>query len=95
MKVNQTPRIIGDLSVVREFADHAALLNLITDGRISGVNNATTAAPSGGSYAPGDIVRNSAPAEAGSAGSRYVVLGWLCVDDSPLAFVELRCLTGN
>ena len=95
MKLNTQPRIGLDPNLAKELKAHATLVNLMTDGRIAGVNLTATAAPTGGSYAPGDIVRNSAPAEAGGAGSAYVVLGWICVDDNPLTFLPLRCLTGN
>lgn len=95
MKANLQPRIKADPVLERELREHAVIINLMTDGRLSGTNNATTAAPSAGSYAIGDFVRNSAPAEAGSASSKYVIFGWLCTDDNPLTFVECRFLTGN
>jgi hypothetical protein len=95
MRVNKTPRIGNDFVLTRELTEHATLINLMTDGRIAGVNNATTAAPTAGEYAPGDEVRNSAPTEVGTAGSKYVIKGWLCINDDPLTFVEMRCLTGN
>jgi hypothetical protein len=96
VKVNSQPRVgIRDPLLQDELREHALLINLMTDGRIAGTNNATTAAPTSGSYAPGDLVKNSAPAKAGSAGSRYVILGWICVDDDPLTFEEARVLTGD
>jgi len=70
-------------------------LNNLSDGRIAAVNLTASSAPTTGSYAVGDIVRNSAPAEAGSGGSKYVIIGWICTDDSPLTFLEMRTLTGN
>ena len=52
--------------------------------------------PTTGDYAQGDFVRNSTPAEAGTAGSKYIVMGWLCtVSGSPGTFVACRALTGN
>jgi hypothetical protein len=96
VKVNSQPRVgIRDPLLQDELREHALLINLMTDGRIAGTNNATTAAPTSGSYAPGDFVKNSAPAEAGSAGSKYVTLGWVCTDDDPLTFLPCRALTGN
>ena len=96
MKLNTQPRIaIKDAVLQRELSEHATLVNMLADGRIKGTNNATTAAPTAGAYAPGDFVKNSAPAEAGGAGSKYLVLGWICTDDSPLTFLPCRVLTGN
>lgn len=97
MKVNKDPRIPRtDPNLYRELQEHAALLNLMADGRIAGVNNASTAAPTGGTHAQGDFVRNSAPAEAGSAGSKYVVLGWVAVaGGTPGTWLPVRALTGN
>ncbi len=71
-------------------------LNNISEERLTGYHAAITAAPTTGSYAVGDFVRNSTPSEAGTAGSKYVIIGWVCtVAGSPGTFVECRCLTGN
>lgn len=54
------------------------------------------AAPTTGTWAQGDKVKNSSPSEAGTAGSKYVVIGWVCaVSGTPGTWVEMRCLTGN
>lgn len=95
MKLNTTPRITADPPMVREIREHAHQVNLLAEGRVSGTYNAQSAAPTSGMYAVGDFVRNSAPSEAGSSGSKYVVFGWLCTDDDPLTFVPCRFLTGN
>jgi hypothetical protein len=64
-------------------------------GRLAAYNSAT-AAPTGNTWAAGDIVRNSAPAEAGVALSKYVVIGWICsVSGTPGTWLEMRTLTGN
>ncbi|APW37656.1 hypothetical protein RD110_11010 [Rhodoferax koreense] len=79
--------------VFRAFAQKA---NQIADGRVSAIDNALTSAPTTGQYQRGDFVRNSAPVEAGTAGSKYVVTGWICVAaGSPGTFVQHRALTGN
>jgi hypothetical protein len=71
-------------------------INALAGGHLYAVYNASTAAPTGGTYAVGDYVRNSAPAEAGGAGSKYVILGWVCtVAGSPGTWLESRTLTGN
>ncbi|MCA7085850.1 hypothetical protein K7G19_19865 [Cupriavidus sp. DB3] len=71
-------------------------VNNLTEGRISAVQSAMTAPPTTGEYKQGDYIRNSKPAEQGAAGSRYVVLGWTCVQDgAPGVWVQNRSLTGN
>jgi hypothetical protein len=63
-------------------------------GRLAAYNSAT-AAPTGNTWAQGDIVRNSAPAEAGVALSKYVIVGWICtVSGTPGTWTEMRVLTG-
>lgn len=63
------------------------------------VNNATiaqTAAPISGNWVVGDFVRNSSPAEAGGAGSKYIISGWICtVSGTPGTWLQARVLTGN
>lgn len=78
------------------FRNMAAQVNAVSEGALQGTYNAATAAPSTGTYARGDFVRNAAPSELGSASSKYVVTGWLCVAaGSPGTFVQCRSLTGN
>jgi hypothetical protein len=96
VKVSTQPKGAKDPGLKQELVDHAILLNLLTDGRLAGTNNATTAAPTSGTHAQGDVVRNSAPTELGTAGSKYVVLGWVCVaGGTPGTWVQIRALTGN
>ncbi len=96
MRVNKQPRIPSDRNLERELSEHATLINMMTDGRIAGTNNASTAAPTGGEYAQGDFVRNSAPTELGTGGSKYVILGWVCVAaGTPGTWVQARAATGN
>lgn len=74
------------------------LLNAVAEGKIAGTTNAATAAPTGTaqSYQVGDFVKNSNPSELGSAGSKYVLIGWICVTaGSPGTWKEFRVLTGN
>ncbi len=78
------------------FRSIARQVNAVSGGRISGTDNASTAAPTTGMYAVGDFVKNSAPAELGSAASKYVIFGWVCVTaGEPGTFVQCRFLTGN
>jgi hypothetical protein len=78
------------------FRDIETQVNRLTEGRISAVHNAYTAAPTTGKHSLGDFVRNSQPAEAGGAGSMYVITGWICtVSGEPGTWLECRSLTGN
>ena len=96
-RLNTTPRVgINDPAIQSELRDHAQQVNNLAEGRISAVTNATTAAPTTGPNQQGDFVRNSAPAELGSASSKYVIFGWVCVvSGTPGTWVEFRGLTGN
>ena len=71
-------------------------VNALAEGRQSGSYAATTAAPTTGTYAIGDFVLNSAPAELGSASSKYIIHGWRCtVSGTPGTWLQCRFLTGN
>ena len=95
MRLNTTPRLPSDPLLQREMREHATLVNMISEGRLSGTVNAQTSAPSG-LFAQGDFVKNSTPTELGSSPNKYVVLGWVCtVSGDPATFVPVRALTGN
>lgn len=96
-RLNTTPRVgVNDPILQRELREHATQVNNLTEGRIAAVTNATTAAPTSGPNQQGDFVRNSAPTELGSASSKYVIFGWVCVaSGTPGTFVQCRFLTGN
>lgn len=71
-------------------------INLLAEGRLTGRHFTATSIPTTGDFAKGDIVWDSAPAEAGAAASKYVRLGWICtVTGSPGTLLEMRVLTGN
>lgn len=75
--------------------DHGNMLSAIAAGKISATDRAT-APPTGGIWSQGDFVRNAAPAELGTAASKYVVLGWVCtVSGTPGTWLQCRTLTGN
>lgn len=63
------------------------------------LNKATfeaTAAPTTDVWKQGDFVKNSAPTELGTAGTKYVIKGWICVTSGePGTWVQSRTLTGN
>lgn len=97
MKLNTTPRVgVNDPVLQREIREHAAQVNLLSEGRIAAAYNASTAAPAVGAHLRGDYLRNSEPSELGTAGSKYVIEGWLCVvSGEPGTWVQKRFLTGN
>jgi hypothetical protein len=71
-------------------------LNNLTEGRVAAVQNAQATIPVSGTNAAGDFVRNSAPTELGTAGSKYTVQGWTCtVAGTPGTWLPVRTLTGN
>lgn len=74
MKLNTTPRIADFPGMARELREHATAVNSLAEGRLVGTYNAQTAAPTTGTHAKGDFVRNSAPTSGGS-----VLFGWKCV----------------
>jgi hypothetical protein len=96
-KLNPSPRVgLNDPILQRELREHALQVNLLSEGRISATYNAQTAAPTTGTHAHGDFVRNSAPVELGTTPNKYVIHGWLCVaGGTPGTWVQCRYLTGN
>lgn len=71
-------------------------VNAISEGQLSGTYNAATAAPTTGTWAKGDFIRNSNPSELGSGGSKYIIIGWTCtVSGTPGTWLQNRTLTGN
>lgn len=102
MRVNENFQVPSDAqpSVSRFLYDFlrpmAKKLNGVASGTFSDFDAAATSAPTTGTYAVGDLIRNSAPSELGSGGSKYVIYGWLCLTaGSPGTWVECRFLTGN
>lgn len=88
---NQLNRILYQV-----IEDLSKQLNDLTEGRIFADHSAMTAAPTTGVFRQGDKIRNSAPSELGTAGSKYVITGWVCVaSGEPGTFVQMRALTGN
>lgn len=74
----------------------AEQVNQLSEGRIFAVTNAFTAPPTTGDHQQGDKVWNSAPTELGGAGTKYVIIGWVCTAaGAPGTWLEMRTLTGN
>ena len=97
MRLTANPTLSGESpDLMRLIGKIAQQVNGLSEGQQSAYHSAATAAPTTGTFAQGDVVKNSAPAEAGGAGSKYVILGYLCVaSGTPGTWVELRALTGN
>jgi len=77
-----------------------AQVNMLAEGFVHASHGARTSYPTTGTWAQGDYIRCSTPTEAGSASSKYVVLGWIRVTsgaDNALNtdWLECRALTGN
>lgn len=101
MRLNETP-LLGRTpealvqSLHKLFRDVTVKVNQIAGGRAAGFDGAATAAPTTGTWAQGDQVLHSAPVEAGASGSKYVVIGFVCVvGGTPGTWVPMRVLTGN
>jgi hypothetical protein len=74
----------------------AAQLNAMSEGRAAARYAALAAAPTTGTWARGDEVKNSAPSELGTSPNKYVIDGWKCVaGGTPGTWVQMRFLTGN
>lgn len=97
MKLPVNPNIPqAQVELTRLLRDITKQVNAITEGNAYAHHGAMTAAPTTGTWAIGDVVKNSAPAEAGAASSKYVITGWICtVSGTPGTWLEMRVLTGN
>lgn len=103
MRVQTELRLPVDLTqLIRhlnaEWRNAITQLNQLSEGQINAANNAATAAPTGAAvnYNRGDFIRNSAPSVLGTAGSQYVLMGWVCVaSGAPGTWAESRTLTGT
>lgn len=98
LPINPDSTYARDLNFVlsRLFRNIAQKVNAIGDGRIAGSDFTAASVPTTGTFRQGDRVWNSAPVEAGTAGSKFVTLGWVCVaGGSPGTLLPIRTLTGN
>jgi len=95
-KLNKTPRKPVDAETDLWYRQIAQQVNSLSEGLVSASYNALTSVPTSGTWTQGDFVKNKTPSEAGSASSKYVVTGWLCVaSGTPGTWVACRSLTGN
>ena len=101
MKLQDNPNLPGDMpglvrQLTRLWREVASQVNSLSEGSVYATYNAATAPPTGGTYAQGDVIRNSAPVETGTVGSKYVVTGWIAVaGGTPGTWVPMRTPTGN
>jgi hypothetical protein len=96
MKINVTPRASVDAGTAQFYRAVAQQVNALSEGRMVAFYTASTAAPTTGTWSIGDSVTNSAPAELGTVGNKYIVTKWLCVaSGTPGTWLACRCLTGN
>lgn len=87
-------RLDPDLS--RWMRDVAQQVNALSEGKAVALYQAGSSAPTTGTFAQGDFVANNTPTELGTAGSKYVIDGWKCVNGgTPGTWVQCRYLTGN
>ena len=97
MKINTDPRIQQtDPYLTALLREIAIQINGVSEGKLSASYTASTSYPTTGTWAKGDYVKNSSPVESGTAGSKYVIEGWVCVTGgTPGTWVQKRFLTGN
>ena len=97
MRLTANPTLSGESpDLMRLIGKIAQQVNGLSEGQQSAYHSAATAAPTTGTFAQGDVVKNSAPVEAGTAGSKYVVTHWICtVAGTPGTWLACRSLTGN
>lgn len=100
MKLPNDPRIFEGPKLTQRLVDlHrdiARQVNGLSEGKVEAAYSALTSVPTSGTHAQGDFIRNATPTEQGTGGSKYVVMGWLCVSGgTPGTWVQCRALTGN
>jgi len=96
MKISATPRKSVDADTAQWMRSVAQQVNALSEGRASALYQAGSSAPTTGTFAQGDFVANNTPTELGTAGSKYVIDGWKCINGgTPGTWVQCRYLTGN
>lgn len=74
----------------------AQQINSVSEGTQVAFYTSATSIPTSGTWGTGDFMLNSAPAELGTASSKYIVHGWRCLaGGAPGTWVPCRFLTGN
>lgn len=90
----ELPALVRQLDTL--YRNTAQQVNQLSEGLMVANYAASTAAPTTGAHAVGDVVLNSAPAELGVAASKYIIYQWICtVAGTPGTWLQCRFLTGN
>lgn len=89
-----------NITLAKLLREHAQKVNQMAAGRVAGLDGGSPTVPTSGAWAIGDFVRKSDPVEAGSASSKYVIVGWIRVTNGTgnvlnTDWLECRYLTGN
>lgn len=93
-EADYTQRLVTEID--KSFEVVVKQLNGVSEGTADFFHNSATAAPTTGTFARGDFIKNKEPSELGSAASKYVILGWICtVAGTPGTWLPCRVLTGN
>ena len=93
MKLQPNPNIPNaQPELLRLLRDINKQVNAITEGQNHAFHGAMASVPTTTEHAIGDFVLNSAPVEAGTAGSKYLVHGWRF---TATGWLPLNILTGN
>ena len=105
MKLDQQPNIPADPDGMRRRLTDLIKrtnekVNALIEGRASALYAAQSSVPTTGTWAIGDYVHNSAPAELGTTPNKYVVYGWKRLTSGSANvlntdWVADRRLTGN
>lgn len=96
MKISATSRKSVDADTAQWMRSVAQQVNALSEGRASALYQAGSSAPTTGTFAQGDFVANNTPTELGTAGSKYVIDGWKCINGgTPGTWVQCRYLTGG
>lgn len=105
---NVTVSTLASLNVLNAAQPNVYTKGQIWQGNIMRIREATaygvpqssedvvTTIPATGTWAAGKYFRNYLPVEAGTAGSKYVISGWVCTAaGTPGTWLPQRTLTGN
>lgn len=96
-RLDEFPRLPADpyqmgQKVTDLFSKTNTRVNELSTGALFAHYNAVAAQPAAADGSWGDVVKNSRPKELGTGGSKYVIVGWVRLEDD---FVPMRVLTGN
>lgn len=96
-KLDEYPRLPSDpyqisQKVTSLFSLTNTRVNELSTGSLWANYNAVSAQPASTEGAWGDVRKNARPKELGSPGSKYVIVGWVRLEDD---YVPMRVLTGN